>query len=76
MFELRNWTRTRCGNSDSCGSGGILMTATYYAWFPFKSEGKCTLVASSNHPHYIPSARGAQNIMCTNANFNLVEHKL
>ena len=76
MFELRNWTHTRCRNSDSCGSGDILMTATYYVRFFFKSEGKCTLVASSNHPHYIPRTRVAQNIMDTNANFNLAEYEL
>ena len=52
------------------------MTATYYVWFPFKPEGKCTLVASSNHPHYIPRTRGAQNIMCTNTNFNLAKYEL
>ena len=34
------------------------------------------LVASSNHPHYIPRPRGAQNIMCTNTNFNLAEYEL
>ena len=76
MFEVQNWAHTQCGNSDTCDSEAVLMTSTYYVRFSFKSEGKCTLVASSNHPHYIPRTRGAQNIMCTNTNFNLVEYKL
>ena len=52
------------------------MTSTYYAWFPFKSEGKCTLVASSNHPHYIPSGWDVQNIMEIITNANLLEYGL
>ena len=76
MFEVQNWAHTQCGNSDTCGFGAILMTSTYYAWFPFKSEGKCTLVASSNHPHYIPSGWDVQNIMEIITNANLLEYRL
>ena len=73
---MQNWTHTQCGNSDACDSEAILMTATYYVRFFFRSEGKCTLVASSNHPHYITRTRVAQNIMDTNTNFNLAEYEL
>ena len=55
MFEVQNWAHTQCGNSDTRDSEAILMTSTYYVRFYFQSEGKYTLVASSNHPHFIPS---------------------
>ena len=76
MFEVQNWAHTQCGNSDTRDSEAILMTSTYYVRFYFQSEGKYTLVASSNHPHYIPSGWDVQNIMDIITNANLLEYKL
>ena len=52
------------------------MTSTYYVRFYFKSERKYTMVASSNHPHYIPSGWDVQNIMWGITNANLLEYGL
>ena len=76
MFKVQNWTHTQCGNSDTRDSEAILMTSTYYVRFYFQSEGKYTLVASSNHPHYIPSGWDVQNIMWGITNANLLEYGL